>query len=710
MTPSQRNLVAAMLFLSVTVTGCPYLGWVDEPYGTVNVAVTMVAPWEEYPAGLTANFPLTPQEALSKVIPRTGLLEEKLIDALGFTARVGLPQSSESLTRTTTATNEETTTKEERVEKKEPGQIPPAGKAPGSDKAIKDLAGVADSDRRLAKDPILEYTAATALYQEVQLLNRYVTDAALRHNMKPYIVRLQIGAVPFKRDQGYDLYTKVGFFPKDKGKDGKTYAAFVLPLLVTDNLEGMLSSRTQDVIRQLSLAVTFMKAGIGGAAGVDRLKEDYQNEVFSEMNSLFTVGRVTNNTIAARFGAVREGKDRYETIPRTHNVTLILMVPQDFPKDKTSSEVRVVARTTARLAQTGQEIRHQGRYDRQDTVADLIEDFFPNKKEFDRNKQCTDIEDDKKEAPCTQALLELVWMNDFDEFHRYLKADDQSGWYKYIGRFERDLWMDIVNSLDKSHYAGVRFQLPNSSKIELPKKSQTIFLVDDGKTATQATLHGGVGLNAGSFGVRLDLKLEGGTVIPIAGTLTPGPKGSNATLTFPSLAAWKIGKMLLDGTKLAGSKVTAYAEPGSKRWDGVDPDVKEESYESVNYQKSSEPEKPAFSMRKTTDLLNPGPNNESQAKIYIEFSKVASKPVAESVEISVDGGVLTAARFQAPKKPEQTLEDSLGKVTIIEDGTLLITLGNLHKSKKIVIKGVAKSSGKPVGADHSPIELEVKKD
>lgn len=706
MTPSQRNLVAAMLFLSVTVTGCPYLGWIDEPYGTVNVAVTMVAPWDEYATGLAASFPLTPQEALTKVIPRTGILEEKLIDALGFTARVGLPQSSESLTRTTTVTDEDTTTKQERIEKKEPGQIPQAGKAPGSDKAIKDLAGVGDSDRRLSKDPILEYTAATALYQEVQLLNRYVTDAALRHKMKPYIVRLQIGSVPFKRDQGYDLYAKIGFFPKDENRN--THSSFVLPLLVTDNLEGMLSSRTKDVIRQLSLAVTFMKAGIGGAAGVDYLKDDYRNEVFSEMNSLFTVGRVTNNAIAVRFGAVREGRERYATIPRTHNVTLVLMVPADFvAKNDEKREVRVVARTTARLADTGQELRHQGRYDRQDAVADVIEEFFLDKKEFDRKKQCTDPDYKEMKIPCTQALLESVWMNDFTGFHDYLINDKESGWYGHIGRFERDLWMDIVNSLDKSHYAGVRFQLPNGHKILLPEK-QTIFLVDDGKTTTQATLLGGVGLNAGSFGAKLDLKLEDGTVIPIAGTLTPGPKGSNATLTFPSLAAWKIGKMSLDGTTLTGAKVTVSQDPGSARWDEMDPKIPPEHYNTVKYQKSSDPEKPAFTMRKTIDLLAPGPNNESSAKIYIEFAKNGSKSLAESVEVSVDGGILKTAVFSVGATSE-SLVDNLGKVMITKDGALELTLGNLNKSKKVTIKAVAKSGGKPVGADQPPIELEVVK-
>ncbi len=705
----QRKLAAIVLFL--TVTGCSSFSFLrgdPETAGTVNVAVTMVAPWDDYVAAMSTNFPLTAQEALSKVIPRTGVLEEKLIDVFGVTARVGLPQSSESLTRKTTTADEETTITEEKVEKREPGRVPDVGTAPGSDRAMKGLSGLTESDRRIAKDPILEYTAATALYQEVQLLNRYVIDAALRHNMTPYIVRLQIEAVPFKRKNGYDLYTKLGFFPKDTATK-KTASAVVVPLLVTDNLEGMISSRSQDIIRQLSLALTLMKSGVGAVAGIDKIREDFQGELFSEMNSLFTVGRVTNNTIAARFGAVRVGKDTYATIPRTHNVTLVLMVPNDFQDQDRKNEVRVVARTTVRSAETGEKIGHQGRFDRQDMVAGHIREFVVDGDQFDPKKRCPDPEDDKeKEILCTQALLQLVWSNEFDRFHEYLveKAD----WYKHIGRFERDLWMDIVDSLDASHYAGVRFQLPNPAEVKLPP-DQSVFLADDGKAVTQGTLRGGMGLAAAPLGVILELKLGNGDVLPISGTVTPGSKGSNAILSFPSLAAWKIGGMVSEGTRLKGSAVRVYPEARGLRWNGSGATVNEYHYRNIHYQKP-EAEKPAFSMRRSAEILKPDANNEGVVRIYVQFVKSNDRRIAESVEIAIDGGDLVEAHFSKEKETQSTrLTDELGKMTIIQDGTLQIKLRNIDKSKKVVLKGMARdAANKPVGADHPPLELEVKKD
>lgn len=183
----------------------------QEEVGAVNLSVTLVAPWENYISALTPNFTLSASDAVNKVIPGTGIIEEKMLDALGLSARLGFPQTSESFTKTintkTTKTDSEeikesSTITGDSTEKKDPGKLPDMpSKAQGADKGIKDLPGLpAESGKGLRKDAMLEYTAATALYQEVQLLNRYVTDAALRHNMEAYIVRLQIGVVPFRRN------------------------------------------------------------------------------------------------------------------------------------------------------------------------------------------------------------------------------------------------------------------------------------------------------------------------------------------------------------------------------------------------------------------------------------------------------------------------------------------------------------------------------
>jgi len=159
--------------------------------GSVNLSVTLIAPWEDYIAALSPDFELTAGEALEKVLPRTTVLEEKFLDSIAFSTQVGLPQNGE------------------------PGEVPGAPAAPsGAERGAASLPGVPNSQRSVSKDPMLEFTAATALYQEVQLLNRYVTDAALKSGSQAYVVRLQLSVVPHARHQPYDVYTTMGFLQK----------------------------------------------------------------------------------------------------------------------------------------------------------------------------------------------------------------------------------------------------------------------------------------------------------------------------------------------------------------------------------------------------------------------------------------------------------------------------------------------------------------
>src|SRR6266481_5558802 len=61
-------------------------------------------------------------------------------------------------------------------------------------------------------DPMLRFWAAAALYQEVKLINRYVTDGAIADEYIPYVIRLQVSVMPRKRDLPYDAYSLISFF------------------------------------------------------------------------------------------------------------------------------------------------------------------------------------------------------------------------------------------------------------------------------------------------------------------------------------------------------------------------------------------------------------------------------------------------------------------------------------------------------------------
>lgn len=70
---------------------------------------------------------------------------------------------------------------------------------------------------------MLEYAAATAFFQEVKLLNRYVADAALRRGCRAYVVRLQMSVVPFARNFPLDVYSNISLFSANgEGRQDET--------------------------------------------------------------------------------------------------------------------------------------------------------------------------------------------------------------------------------------------------------------------------------------------------------------------------------------------------------------------------------------------------------------------------------------------------------------------------------------------------------
>lgn|GEM_PF-4152850 len=332
--------MAIAVFASVVLASCT-LGQPDEETftpekheeaGSVNVAVTFIDHWSSYRESLQANFDMPPDEALRRVIPKTTAAEERILDAVtaGLKLAIGAPAEAQP-------------------------------DAKGDDKqapAVPDSIEVESID----EEPILEYTAAAALYQEVQLLNRYVERAALQYHYWPFIIRIQVGISPYGRSMPFDVYSDLSFHPylervptarrldlRENEKcfglntidcadcarqsmfrdhlDG--YDAFVVPLLVTDVLEGTLSSHARSMRRQLSIALALLQSRFGAGADYGSVTERFQSGKGTRLNSLRTVSESSDNTLSVRLGASSQptGVNKYTSVPRTHTVTLLVLVP-----------------------------------------------------------------------------------------------------------------------------------------------------------------------------------------------------------------------------------------------------------------------------------------------------------------------------------------------------------------------------------------------
>jgi hypothetical protein len=115
----------------------------------------------------------------------------------------------------------------------------------------------------------------------------------------------------------------------------------VVPLLSTDSLEGTLQSDAYEYVRQLSATLSAAAQSVGASASLSKLLDNVTNSQALRTNSLFSIGKNSDGTIRVRLGANRFG-NVYETIPRTHYISLVVLAP----KAQADQEVRVLARST----------------------------------------------------------------------------------------------------------------------------------------------------------------------------------------------------------------------------------------------------------------------------------------------------------------------------------------------------------------------------
>lgn len=301
--------------------------------GETHVSVLSVTPWEEIRASLSPNFDLTADEAVLAAIPRISAFEEKALDLFAAKLGFGLPQTSVSATRATDLATGGVTGN--LTETAAPGELPGADVLPelrGKDRKVSDLPGFSPAFREGAvggSDPFLRYQAANAVFQYVKVLERLVRDTPQYEGYTPFLVTMQITSFPFARHQPYDLYLDMSFFPRTRGEtDVKLDTPIVVPVMITDNLQGEAVSRAAETIRQFSLAAEALTGGIAGALGLTSVSERAASVAGTDLTSTFTVGRTTENALVAVLGAARNPVSDYAMVRRTHNVSVLLFVPK----------------------------------------------------------------------------------------------------------------------------------------------------------------------------------------------------------------------------------------------------------------------------------------------------------------------------------------------------------------------------------------------
>lgn len=770
--------VCAGLTLSLALAGCGGGLGLDkarefnsvQEAASVHVSALSISRWDDYVNALQPQFPITPAQALALALPRTSISQSSIADVLSGGLQIGLPQSTQlssltqaltggltsstgdtsnagtstssgtttangntasnastsstgsTATTSTTTTSGNQTTTHTTTTQQGPGTLPP-NLLPSS--TLPNAAALTAPSGTVQMDPILTYTAATAIYQEVQLLNAYVKDAVLRYGYVPYLARVQVSVVPFAHNEPYDVYVNLGMFSRCRHEDVEE-PVIVIPLLVTDDVETGQTTNALNVARQLALSLGGIVSNVALQAGLSDLKDRFQAILGTDFNSLYMVSRAGDNVIQVRLGAARNPNLEvgYGMLTQTHNVTFLLLVDRDYSPDdgtcsgstnvdpKAGPQVWVNSLARFRHAITGEElpINRALLLERAEKV---MERFLP----ADQAKNI-DVDD-------ITPLLVAMQQNDVKTFKKsyrdlVCKVTPASCARDVPAGIVESLWTGLTGVVDMSEYAGTFFELPKKQRPAIDE-TQTVFLHDNCKDTATATIGGFGSLSPSQFTAGLKLK---NNVRLAATAITQSTPGGPFTLQFPSLRPLAPSNPAVNDAcpdpgpggvknqdenpapaKQLDDAVLTIDKLVDTRWGNKPATADTPAYltfESL-YLDGSTQVKASVAILPAVDTVTVDANGKSQS---LRLFVTATAKVFDDVVLSFSGATLAASLssnatpVEAAPQPAASLKVgplAVGSATVVD-----VSLQGLVATRTVTITAVGRKQG-PAGGDPKPV-------
>ena len=318
-----------------------------------QVYVSMYPPilWYDIVDDLKPNFTVnSANDFLDDVLQITSKNQEINQNRKSFGLGIGLPTSSTTGTNTTntnSAISEDGSTTitgtntVESTTSQSDGNVPTINTNSAVSSFLTSQPSTPTSE--LGADPFLKYRAATALYQEVQLLNRYLDVEVATNGTIPYLFRTQIAVQPNARNISLDIYTElfVEIFEHQERENDEAPAnernikqnenkekirPEIIPLIVIDNLERSASRRLESAVNQLSFALSGLVGKVGLASDLDNIKEELKDIEALDFNSITTVAKSSHDQLTVRIGAVNSSNG-LNTLARSYDVTFLVLWP-----------------------------------------------------------------------------------------------------------------------------------------------------------------------------------------------------------------------------------------------------------------------------------------------------------------------------------------------------------------------------------------------
>lgn len=707
--------------------------------GSVTVSEMSVLPWSEAGPMLQPAFKIDATSALAMAVPTTQSLDERFSLLLQASLGAGLPTSSRTRTVTRSGSPDALDTSISDVSTRKSGTDVDVNDPALPDRLAASLPGHPGT-RALPSgtDPLLQHLAATAVFQEINLLNRYVSQRVDFEGYEAFLVRLQLSVMPSRRSLPYDAITDITFHGRDvanltgyaeRGSFAATYDPLtgkptvpsalspdscrnggnirVLPMVVTDNLEGLAASRSSDIANQLGLALLATAGNVGLEGKLGLTREALRDALGRDMNSLFSVGRVTEDTIRVSLGASLRPGAEPALIKRSHNLSVVVLVrPCEWNKEQI---VTAVAKTSFSDVKSGALLQPRSYRE----IAVQIEKSIEGKYLFSDLHTADYFE-----------LYHLASLQNFDDFrsklvrYRYLrtacyaenrsdgrdsadrrygnrrglnpitKAQDDAGSVDMASACPEVLqvanlivpgvWSDLIGARPTGEfsYASVPLQIPRKPAFAAPPVGQVVVLTPS-DTDVIAKLAGGSILKA-NRPVRAELYLDGMQFVPSSSIETVG---STVTLKFakpPSFDPVSKTMKLLVTYPNTGA-------PGAASVDSV------ETYSGVQVAKKPDAAatETAFKIDAGSSLIVAAADSSGTMNVVVTGGKEETKPVRFMIS-GADVVSVTTVRGMG-------IDGSGGTFTVKGNGETLFGLRNLFPGQ-VVKAQMVDDKDKPVGS------------
>ncbi|PHR06086.1 MAG: hypothetical protein COB29_10965 [Sulfitobacter sp.] len=689
--------------------------------GPILISVNNISRWDQVSGALKPNFTLKDGDAaLNLVVPATAKIQEQVLSAFAFNLGVGLPQSYSESAKTKTLNLNQTTNTTEGVatttgtstttqnntatDTKKAGVVPTANTVLPKDATLP--AGTAPTVD-IGIDPMLKYQAANALYQEVQLLNREVEFAAKRKCYVPYMVRMQISTLPYRNDLPYDLHAKASFFEGPGEGETPTFAAksiadkacdskssplpYVVPLLVTDNLEKAVKSRAVEVAKQIGLAVNFMVKGVGANIGANNLDRDVKSILANDLNSLLTVSRMNDNSLYIRLGASNQASAGRTIVSKTYDVSLLMLVPISYLEKHSIPILTLYTHTEFRDSKDGAVLVGKD-------AASVISQF---EKVAGRYLQTKEVRA-KWEALANRDKMEAVGrfilpiqQSNYGKFKAATDGQMASGeppalqLFTFKKEYLPSLWTSLSGIAAESPFQSASFALPTVPDISIV--NQTALLREINDKEMEIVLREAEGVVAGNISAHLKLRYGKEDYVFPSESVTFDQTRRLLRLKFTSPVKWGLKKPDFAKSELV-------VTPAPCLYSADCPKSSIPSTFKLLYAKipKNKPE-PGFTLRTTLkEVIYRTTTADAQIKLHID------KLTDAKAVITLLGAEIKAVEDEN-KKPIVVIKDT---ITITTPQTLILTMNNVKVSKKVVVTVVGKDL-KGVDTGQKKIEFTV---